>query len=380
MKTLTNIIFLLFTLTIFSQGLVNEDEKLNKKIERKYKTKKIIDDVFKYATFYGAYNQSNSFQVDQTYFVTQENELINTTIPNPYDYNITYGIRKLSHFAYEDRNNYYDGSESNVGRAATIGNIKNGLEYLVEFSKGRQQNKGFENKEAFVRYLSKWWLVKGEYKVNELIDLDFTSAELRGRIMIGKRLSLSLGGIYRKSNKAYGYIPIQDYLETNNWWNLAYDYFNYTDQVFQLVDPFTNQIIGYDYLWFNEEGQQIAASDNEFRRTTYGRLVNLYNEEQLSLIDSHEYLSAVVGLDYYYQRQNIWFHFYGNLLPYHKLISGDKNYWFGHEVGNEWNDYTAGGVFGVKIWKNLGIYTELTMQKYWDRELKEISIGINYQI
>ena len=59
----------------------------------------IFKDVFKYATFYGAYSQSNSIQGDKTFYVTQSSELIETTQRNPADEIKTFGFRKLAHLA-----------------------------------------------------------------------------------------------------------------------------------------------------------------------------------------------------------------------------------------------------------------------------------------
>ena len=115
--------------------------------------------IFKYSTIYGAYSQTNSIQAPQTFIVTQDNELIETTRKHPSDMMVTYGLRKLAFFQYEDRNKFYDGSEKNASVKSNIGAYK-GLEYLVEYSRGRQQSMEFENQEIFVRYLSKLWLVK----------------------------------------------------------------------------------------------------------------------------------------------------------------------------------------------------------------------------
>ena len=190
----------------------------------------IFKDVFKYATFYGAYTQSNSIVKGLTFYVSQNSELFETTVRNPADEIKTFGFRKLAHFGYEDKDRFYDGKEQNNSLNSNIGNVK-GLEYLFEYQEGRQQGREFNNKQLFVRYLAKWWLVKAEYNKNELVDIDYKSADLRFRIPLGKKLSLSIGAIARSYNKAYGHNPIQKYLEENAWWNLSYDY-GHTDQAY----------------------------------------------------------------------------------------------------------------------------------------------------
>ena len=164
----------------------------------------IFKKIFKYSTLYGAYSQTNSIQAPQTFIVTQDNELIETTRRHPSDMMVTYGLRKLAFFQYENRNKFYDGSEKNQSVKSNIGAYK-GLEYLYEYSRGRQQGREFDNQEVFVRYLAKYWLVKGEYQKNELIDIDYKSAEVRFRLPIGKKLSISIGSIYRTYEKAYGH-------------------------------------------------------------------------------------------------------------------------------------------------------------------------------
>ena len=181
------------------------------------KKNKFWKSVFKYSTFYGAYSETNSIQGPQTFVVSQDNELIETTRRVPADILFSFGLRKLANFQYEDRNKFYDGSENNVGTRSNIGNTT-GLEYLFEQSVGRQQGKEFDNHQYFLRYLAKWWLVKGEWTKNELVDINYKSAEARLRLPIGKKLSISAGAIYRTYEKAYGYNPIEEYLQNNYWW------------------------------------------------------------------------------------------------------------------------------------------------------------------
>ena len=52
----------------------------------------------------------------------------------------------------------------------------------------------------------------------------------------------------------------------------------------------------------------------------------------------------------------------------------------GNFVDGDWIDYSAGSVFGFRIGKNLGVFSEVTLQRYWDRNLKEIKVGLNYKL
>ncbi len=338
----------------------------------------IFKDIFKYATLYGAYSQSNSIQGKKTFYVTQESELFETTQRNPADETKTFGFRKLAHFGYEDKERFYDGEEQNNSLNSNIGNVK-GLEYLFEYQEGNQQGREFKNKQLFVRYLAKWWLVKAEANNNELVDIDYKSADARFRIPLGKKLSLSIGAMYRTYNKAYGHNPIQKYLEENAWWNLSYNY-GHTDQAYSWENISTGET-GYNYFWYDAEGTLLSNSDLDYRNNIYGQLVNRYNSEQLAQIGSFADLSSVVGLDFYHYRKNFWVHAYANALPHHKLLQGDEKYSYGNFIGkNNWLDYSFGGVFGVRLSKKLGIFSEIAMQRYWDREIKVIKAGINFKI
>ena len=338
-----------------------------------------VKNIFKYSTIYGAYSQTNSIQAPQTFIVTQDNELIETTRRHPSDMMVTYGLRKLAFFQYENRNKFYDGSEKNQSVKSNIGAYK-GLEYLYEMSRGRQQSMEFENQEIFVRYLSKLWLAKAEYQKNELIDIDYKSAEARFRLPIGKKLSLSAGAIYRTYEKAYGHNPIQEYLEENAWWTLAYNFAGHTDQLYQMINPFTQEVMGYDYQWFNQQGNLIAASDADYRNGVFQNVVNRYNREELAMIGGFADLAAVFGLDFYHYKKNFWLHLYGNVLTKHQLMEGDERYSYNNFVEGDWIDYSAGGVFGFRVGKNLGVFSEITLQRYWDRNLKEIKVGLNYKL
>jgi hypothetical protein len=373
---------LLLVNTISAQQVVELQDDKVEELRKGFKTKQFFKKIFKYATFYGAYTEQNSIQGKQTYSISQANDLTETTILNPADFSAVYGFRKLANFSYEDKKQKgYDGTENPIGSLSNVGATK-GIEYLFQFNKGRQQNKEFNNSYAFVRYLKDYWFVKAEYNNNELIDLNYVSGEARFRIALGKkkRLSLSSGVIYRNYQKAYGFSPIAEYLEQNQWWSLAYDYFGYTDQIYQMTD-LNGYSLGYDYFWYNSEGEQVASTDSEFRNSIMGDLINAYNSQVLDEIEPMADLSLIFGLDYYFYRKNFHVHLYGNVLPYHKTIEGDEVYSYNnYKQKDDWIDYSVGGVLGVKLGKHIGIFSELSMQRYWDREFKSMQIGVNYQI
>ena len=131
------------------------------------------------------------------------------------------------------------------------------------------------------------------------------------------------------------------------------------------------------------QGTLLSNSDLDYRNNIFGQLVNSYNEEQLELISGgYANLSGIIGLDYYHYRKSFWFHAYGSVLPIHKTFSqSDKDkYSYESFIGkNDWIDYSVGGQFGFKLNKKLGLFTEVAIQKYWDRKIEVLKAGINFK-
>ena len=147
-----------------------------------------------------------------------------------------------------------------------------------------------------------------------------------------------------------------------------------------MINPSTGESMGYDYQWFNQEGNLIAASDADYRNGVFQNVVNRYNAEELAKIGSFADLSVVAGVDFYHYTKNFWVHLYGNILTKHQLMSGDERYSYNNFVEGDWIDYSAGSVFGFRVGKKLGVFSEVTLQRYWDRNLKEIKVGLNYKL
>ena len=340
----------------------------------------ILNDLFKYSTIFGAYSETSPLYTPESYFVTQGGDVINTTPELANDFSFTLGIRKIARFDYENKENrFYDGSERNIALQSNFGNVK-GLEYLFQFTRGKQRGREFESERYFLRYSRKWWSTKLEIQNNGIINLNYKSADLRLRIPMGKKFNISLGGLVR-THLPYGFSPIASYLETNPWWELAYEYGFY--DIFYGIDYDNDNVVdNFDWYWVNEEGERIADTDLDFRRNTFQDIVNDYNERELNSIGTLATLSAVVGADWYFYRDNFWLHAFGNVMPKHKHIKGDKEFSYETFVGqDDWVDYNYGLMFGWFIIPNkFGIYTEIENTQFWDKELKFIKVGLNFQI
>jgi len=368
--------------------------------------KDVYKDLMKYGTFYVAGDASNAYeQTYKDYFVERPADgdlyaipkVIDVTDYYPMDYRVGVGFRKLARFDYEVKaKEYYDGTENNKALSAPTAAVK-GFEYLLHYEKERERGEEFYNSRYFIRHTGKYHIAKLEQREQGNVGFKYQSAELRGRLPIGKKFSLSAGAIYRTHQTPYGYNPIEIWLnETwdngqpkNPWYSLGYLY-GYTDHYTIYQDYSTGNTLR-DWIWKNEDGAIVAYSDLDFRNSVFGGLMNKYNKEQWDLLDPFGEIAPIVGFDFYHYRKNFWLHGYGNyILPYHKYITGDedvsylnRNNWgkgglIEGAEGEQWDDYQAGIIFGWKLSKSIGIFAEGEYTKFWDSKIYNSSIGINF--
>ena len=238
-------------------------------------------------------------------------------------------------------------------------------------------------------------MVKLESRAQGKVDFKYKSAEVRAKLPIGKKFSVSAGAMYRTHERPYGYNPVEIWLnETNEsgqivnpWYTLGFMY-GYDDVYYTQQDQFGNEIS--DWYWIDEEGTIVANTDLEFRDTVFAELMNRYNHEVWDGLDAFGVLSPVIGFDYYHYKNNFWLHAYGSyLLPYHKYVKGDEdfsylnrnNWGLGGLVQDseleQWEDYQAGIVFGWKLSKSIGLFVEGEYTKFWDSKIYNGSVGLN---
>ena len=92
--------------------------------------------VFKFSTFYSAVNGGTSISDVDVYSVT--NGLETEVIKTPFDYSITFGIRKIARMGYEPKEAFKNGTENSFSDAATIGKVS-GFEFLFEVDFKRKE-------------------------------------------------------------------------------------------------------------------------------------------------------------------------------------------------------------------------------------------------
>ena len=336
--------------------------------------------IFKYSTVYTSGNISMPLIEDRKeFYVTQEGEVRDITKEPKFDYRYSIGWRKLARFDYENRQNaFYDGGEKQVTLSAGVGNVDN-WEWLFNYDWARRMGREFNNQRYFLRYLGPWYIIKAEVREEGAINFNYSAADVRVRAKIGEKLNLSMGAIYRTSDKVFGLNPIEEYLRPDsvNWWDLARDY-EYSDHGYWIYGDEERE---FDWYWEDKDGNRVAETDGEFRRHVYKNLVNDYNREIFSEIGRMGYLSAVIGYDFYHYTDKFWFHNYLSVMPFHGQISGDKDFgyeqYFQRDGGKNWTDYQAGLVIGLKIKKWFGLFAEGEYSKLWDKKIYNAKVGFN---
>tara|TARA_R100001163_G_scaffold65769_2_gene64664 strand:+ start:762 stop:1931 length:1170 start_codon:yes stop_codon:yes gene_type:complete len=368
--------------------------------------KKIYDKVFKYSTFYVAGDIKEAYETQYPdYFIRTDPDdlyaipqVVDETVYHPFDYRVGFGIRRLARYDYEIKQNYIDGSENMVGISAPTGAVK-GFEYLFHFEKERERSEEFVNSRYFLRHTGKYHIVKLEQRTQGNVDFQYQSAEVRFKLPIGKKISISAGAIARSHQKAYGYNPIELWLNelddqgnpANYWYTLGFEY-GYTDHFTSYTDYNTGNVF-YDWIWRNPEGDIVAYGDRDFRDRVFGDLMNRFNQERWNELDPFMEVAPIVGVDFYHYRSKFWLHAYANwILPYHHYIKGNEDFSYLHRnswglgghnnnlEGEQWDDYQGGLIFGWKISKTLGLFFEGEYVKFWDSEIVNSSIGINYRL
>jgi len=371
--------------------------------------KKAYDEFFKYSSIYVAGNVSNAYEkTTKDYFVEKPADgdlygiprVIDVTEYYPNDYRVGFGIRKLARFDYEVKPNFYDGTEINKALSAPTAAVK-GFEYLFHYEQERERGEEFVNTRYFLRHTGKYHIIKLEQREQGNVGFEYQSAEARLRLPIGKKFSVSAGYIYRTHQTAYGYNPIEIWLnETNEnglpvnpWYTLGYMY-GYQDYIYVsniYRENGTSEVI--DYVWLNDRGQTVAYTDLDFRNRIFGRLMNRYNAEKWAELDSFAEYAPIVGFDFYHYDSKFWLHAYANyILPHHEYVKGNvdfsylhRNSWGkgGHNDllgGEQWEDWQGGLILGWKITKRLGIFIESEYTRFWNTEMHDTRFGLNLRL
>ena len=323
-----------------------------------------IENFFKYSTFYSSATVGSPFIEREDYIAIDKGYEDVTTI-HPYDYNVTFGLRKIARMDYEYKvKTWYYGTEKAVADNVLIGNAV-GWEYLANFSFVRQRGEKFINQNYWLRYLGDKSVTKVQYVDNQRVDLRYNSIDTRFRISRGN-WDFTAGLAFRMHDP-YGINPIEDF------WTPGESTFN------QLAGDFgySTQYVQGQWHWFNE-GELIATSNDEFFKHYFGDAVASFNERELENLGIQRDISVVFETAYYKYTEKFWLHAWANVLPYHY---GVDKYSFEYDQEElEWMEWDTGLVFGLRINKHFGIFIEGTHQRFWMKPLYECKFGFNYLI
>ena len=370
----------------------------------------LYKDFLKYGTLYGAGDINNSIEAaEPTYFLRTNPdgslysipEVVDNTPVYPFDYRYGFGIRKLARFNYERKpKNFYDGTEEQLTFSAPTSALP-GLEYQFHFEKERWRGEDFTNYNFFIKHTGKHHIVKVQTREVGKINLNYSSAEVRGRLPIGEKFSISAGAILRGHERAYGYNPVEIWLnETdefgnpiNQWYQLGREY-GYTDIFYTQTSTDYNtggETVIQDWCWVDADGNQVAHSDLDFRESVMPGLMNRFNGEAWDLLDPWMEIAPIVGIDFYHYENRFWVHAYANyILPLHTYVAGEKEFSYLNRNNwgrggliedaelEQWSDYSFGTSLGFKINKNLGVFVDGEFSKMWDSKLYQTTFGLNY--
>ena len=317
---------------------------------------------FKFATFYGAVNGGNSLVDDDIYSINPNGTINYDIASTPFDYSVTFGLRKIARLGYENKANaFYNGTENSFSDAATIGKVK-GLEFLFEVDYKRQQGINYIDQNHFLRYVANDWIAKASYVQDGFADIKYFEASQRYRNNINEKLSFNVG-IAQRISEAYGYNP----LETENY-------------------PYTNLALNEGYQhnfetdeWSDPNGDIVADNNEVWRAVVLPVVLDRYVTDRRNGLPKQWNHSLVAGFDFYHYDKNFWLHSWATIIPFHLDTKSEYSY-YKFNNNTQWIDYGSGLILGYKLNKNLGFFLEGTYNKYWNRNWHNFSVGANYVI
>ena len=307
--------------------------------------KKIFNKQIKFATVYGAVNGGTSLS-DQSAFSITGGQLEEGIIATPYDYSITVGIRKIARFGYENKaNTFYDGTEISWSDAATVGKVQ-GFEYLFEIDYARQQGLDYIDQHHFIRYSSDdncdgpfcidHFAAKIEYLKNGFADVEYFELSERYRWKKDKNLAFSVGVAHRLA-EPYGYNPLDKWMLSNG--NLHYTYL-------AIEEGYTIDVQNSEYK--DPTGAVVANSAEVWKEVVIPQVLADYTAKKRNELENIIQHSIVLGFDYYKYNKNTWVHAWGNLMPWHYNDGSEFSY-HNYIEDEQWYDYSAGLIYGVKL-------------------------------
>ena len=331
----------------------------------------LFDSFIKYSTIYTS-AQISSPLANQTNVGFTGADIVQETVEIPYDYNYSFGIRKMARFKYQiKKGHFYDGSENELTDNATLGAVT-GWEYLIQYSDVRSVGNEYKEQEYWLRYLGESYTIKAQYSEFGEQELTFGQLDMKYRKQLGG-FDFTAGVSFR--GRPIVIKPVIDWEnQFEHWWELAWD-MQWLD-VWYWLD--TEETEG-DYYWYNPEGELVCDTDAEFYDVYFDGIVQGYYH---SLIQDHGWnfeSSLAIGIDYYHYGDKFWFHAWGTVYPQHYALSD-----YIKDLEREM-DHDIGIIMGYKLSKHIGIFTEGRHLSYFNtkditNEHFELKTGLNFTI
>ena len=319
---------------------------------------------FKFSTFYAAASGGTSISDVETFSVN--NGLETNTIKTPFDYNLSFGIRKIARFGYENRaQTFYDGTEESWSDGANVGKAR-GLEFLFEIDYKRQQGNEYLDQHHFIRFVDNQYILKGEYLEDGFADIKYFETSERYRYKVNDKLSFN-AGLAQRLSEPYGYDPLAEWMLSNG--NIHYTYL-------ALQEGYNVDVAASEY--FSPSGELVATSKEVWEEVVIPTVLSDYTQKKRNELNQIIQHSVVLGFDYYRYTKSFWSHAWASLMPYHYDDGNDYSY---HKYeGKQRLDYSGGLILGYKVNKHLGTFVEGKYNKYWNRQWHDFKFGINYII
>tara|TARA_R110001599_G_scaffold88633_1_gene235436 strand:+ start:106 stop:1203 length:1098 start_codon:yes stop_codon:yes gene_type:complete len=341
-----------------------------------------LKELLKFSTIYTSFG-ANSALFTQGNYTIEEGILVDRSKEHPYDYSINLGIRKLARFDYQSKKGkWYTGDEKEHSDKSIIGAVE-GLEYNFSLQLRRQQERQFENRHFFLRYLGDFYTIKAEQMYNGLADVRFNTIDTRLRIKLGNKINITAGvaNTWRPLGYEYNALQAWETEENKAWWQLAYnegyeDEYYYVDGEQNGVDDWYDW---YDWNWYNPSGEQIAQTDNEFYKYHFPNILRNYQKHIQDSLGLVREMQVALGLSYYTYSDDFYLHTWADVYPKRWLEENiDEKTLEYVDLENERTDYSLGFILGTKITKKLSLFVEGSYCDMWSRNWFTIKTGINY--
>tara|TARA_B100001094_G_scaffold245633_1_gene242139 strand:+ start:104 stop:1126 length:1023 start_codon:yes stop_codon:yes gene_type:complete len=319
---------------------------------------------YKYATIYAG-GSMNAVAPSIETFEYFDNELIETTNQNGYNYRYQIGVKKIGRYKFEKKPKfYYDGKEHN---ASIYRSPVDRFEYLLQYEKIKDREMEFKNYDLWLRYVGDKYTLKIQQSNNGYVNLQYKAIDIRLKHDF-KSIRATIG-VSLRDYPIYNINAFKsDFPNYNNFEQTINELGYYPESGF--VDANYNGYMdrweqGFT-MWLND-GDTIANSTQQMKHI-YGDIVSDYNREWADEQGNQNTISSVVGLSYYKHFDNFFVFLYGNYFFYNHGLT---------EYATTSNDYDFGIIGNLKLTKWFSLYSQLNYLKYFNRENYTINFGIN---